>query len=299
MGGMYRIIESLVSIAEANGARFIFNTPVKRIAVDNGRANGVILEDGSQIKADVVVANADLPYVYRNLLPDKAPADRLDRMKYTCSAITFYWGVDKVYPQLDTHNLFVAGDYRASINRVFKDKSLPDEPNFYVHAPTRIDPSAALKGSDTLMVLVPAGRLKEKTEQDWDLFRTQARSAVLERLAELGMADLEDQIKFEVSYSPRTYKRMYNLAKGAAFGSINHNLLQVGYLRPHNRHHRYRNLFFTGGSTHPGNGLPLVLLSAKLTSERILNEIGIPQLQRGFEFMPIGVPAKSVVYEEG
>jgi len=246
----------------------------------------------------VVVANADLPYVYRKLLPDKAPANRIGRKKLTCSAIMFYWGVDRVYSQLETHNLFVARNYRASLDRVFKDKSLPEEPNFYVHAPTRTDPTAAPPGKDTLMVLVPVGRLSDKEEQDWSLLRSQARSAVLDRLAELGMTDLESQINFEVSYSPRTYQSMYNLEKGAAFGSINHNFLQTGFLRPHNRHSQYRNLFFTGGSTHPGSGLPLVLLSAKLTSERIFDEIGIPELQRGFEFMPTGVPAKDLIFEE-
>jgi phytoene desaturase len=159
IGGMYRIIESLVSIAQSYGAQFIYNAPVERIAVDHHHAKGVFLKDGTYLKADIIVANADLPYVYRHLLPDKSLADRLDRKKYTCSAIMFYWGVKKVYPQLDIHNLFVAGDYCASLNQVFKDKSLPDQPNFYIHTPTRIDPAAAPPGHDTLMALVPAGRL--------------------------------------------------------------------------------------------------------------------------------------------
>jgi phytoene desaturase len=277
IGGMHRIVESLVSIARAHGAQFVTNTPVKQIEVDGSRASGIVLEDGSRLSADVIVANADLPYVYRHLLPDKNQADRLERLKYTCSAIMFYWGVDKVYPQLETHNLFVAGDYRGSFDRVFKDKSLPDEPNFYVHAPTRVDPSAAPSGQDTLMVLVPASRLDHASEQDWRTLQSRARSAVLRRLGDLGVTDLEEHLKFEASYTPRTWLSMYNLAKGAAFGSINHNFLQVGYLRPQNRHRRYRNLYFAGGSTHPGNGLPLVLLSARLTTERILKEVGVPR----------------------
>jgi phytoene desaturase len=287
MGGMYRIVESLVSIAQAHGVRFVYNTPVKQIEVDGRRATGVILQDGSRLSADVIVANADLPYVYRHLLPDKAKADRLDRMKYTCSAIMFYWGVDRVYPQLELHNLFVADDYRASFDRVFKDYSLPDEPNFYVHAPARTDPSAAPSGQDTLMILVPVSRLDDAAEQDWKALQSCARSAVLRRLADMGVTDLEEHLKFEVSYTPRTWLSMYNLAKGAAFGSINHNFLQLGYLRPKNRHGRYRNLYFAGGSTHPGNGLPLVLLSARLTAERILKEVGAPQMSRAFTSIPL------------
>jgi phytoene desaturase len=294
MGGMYRVIDSIVSIAETYGVQFVYNKPVEKIDVCKGHAKGVLLKDGTYLKADVVVANADLPYVYRNLLPDKSAADRLDRKKYTCSAIMFYWGVEKVYPQLDTHNLFVARNYCASLNQVFKDKSLPDHPNFYIHAPTRTDPSAAPPGHDTLMALVPAGRLEDSAQQDWQKLQSRARLAVLQRLYQMGLTDLEQKIKFEVSYTPITYQNMYNLAKGAAFGSLNHNFLQVGYLRPHNRHRQYQNLYFAGGSTHPGNGLPLVLLSAKLTSERILNEVGIPRLPKRITF----APAKTFIASE-
>ena len=274
MGGLYRVIESLVRIAAAHGVEFIYNTQVARIEVENRRASSVVLGDGSRVAADVIVANADLPYVYKNLLPDKAAAERLERKKYTCSALMFYWGVDKTYPQLGTHNVYLAGDYRASFDRIFEDKSLPEEPSFYVHAPARVDPSAAPSGADTLFVLVPAGHLEEG--QDWEALKSRARSAVLDRLAKDGVRDIESHLKFEVSYTPREWMSLYNLAKGAAFG-LSHNFTQVGYLRPQNRHPRYRNLYFAGSSTHPGTGLPMVLLSAKLTTERILKEAGVHQ----------------------
>ena len=276
VGGIYRVIESLASIAEAHGVHFVYNTPVKQIEVDGNRATGVVLQDGSHMSADVIVANADLPYVYSHLLPDRAEADHLERLKYTCSALMFYWGVDRVYPQLGTHNVFLADDYRTSFDRIFNDHLLPDEPSFYVHAPVRTDASAAPAGEDTLMVLVPAGHLDATIAQDWHALQARARSAVIRRLAaSVGIVDLEQHLKFEVSYTPRDWFSMYNLAKGAAFG-LSHNFMQVGYLRPHNRHHRYSNLYFVGSSTHPGTGLPMVLLSARLTTERILKEIGVP-----------------------
>jgi phytoene dehydrogenase-like protein len=143
-------------------------------------------------------------------------------------------------------------------------------------APARTDPSAAPLGQDTLMVLVPAGHLDTGIDQDWHKLQARARSAVINRLAaSVGVVDLEQHLKFEVSYTPCDWLSMYNLAKGAAFG-LSHNFMQVGYLRPHNRHHRYSNLYFVGSSTHPGTGLPMVLLSARLTTERILKEIGVP-----------------------
>jgi phytoene desaturase len=275
LGGIYRVIESLARVAELQGVRFMYNVSVQQIEVDGNRATGVVLQDGSRLSADVIVANADLPYVYSNLLPASAEARHLERLKYTCSAIMFYWGVDKVYSQLGTHNVFLADDYRTSFDRIFNDHLLPDEPSFYVHAPARTDPSAAPVGEDTLMVLVPAGHLDAGIAQDWDALHARARSAVIHRLAKsVGIVDLEQHLKFEVSYNPRDWFSMYNLAKGAAFG-LSHNFMQVGYLRPHNRHHRYGNLYFVGSSTHPGTGLPMVLLSARLTTERILKESGV------------------------
>lgn len=275
-GGLYRVIESLEAIARAKGVRFLYNTPVRRIKVDNHRATGVTLQDDSTLSADVIVTNADLPYAYRDLLPDAKAAKHLEQLKYTSSAIMFYWGVNKVYPQLGTHNVFLCGDYRASFDRIFQAHTLPDEPSFYIHAPARTDLSAAPDKQDTLMVLVPVGHMDDSTRQDWNTMQIQARTAVLSRLAKLDMGDLERHLKFEVSYTPQDWQTRYNLAKGAAFG-LSHNFMQVGYLRPQNRHPRYRNLYFAGGSTHPGTGLPLVLISARLTTERILKEIGIPQ----------------------
>jgi len=166
--------------------------------------------------------------------------------------------------------------------------------DFYIHAPTRTDPTAEPAGQDTLMVLVPCGRVEKKNDQDWQAMQSQARQAVFQRLGEFGMSDLEAHLKFEVSCTPHSWLKMYNLTKGAAFGSINHNFLQVGYLRSQNRHPHYENLYFVGGSTHPGNGLPLALMSAKLTSERIFKEVGIPQQQRKLSF----VPAKMVLEDE-
>jgi phytoene desaturase len=274
MGGLYQVIESLAGIAQGLGVRFEYDAPVRRIEVAGSRATGVTLANGARLSADVVIANADLPYVYRELLPDLAAAEALERKKYTCSALMFYWAVDRVYPQLGTHNVFLAGDYRASFDRIFRDHDLPAEPSFYLHAPARVDPAAAPAGQDTLYVLVPVGHLDDRAPQDWHALRAQARRAVLGRLARLGMADLEHHLKFEVSYAPRDWLSLYNLAKGSAF-SLSHDFWQVGYLRPRNQHTRYRNLYFVGGSTHPGTGLPIVLLSGRLTAERVLADAGL------------------------
>ncbi len=268
MGGMYRVIESLVGIAEKQGVRFLYNSPVRQIEVDGRRATGILLENGKSMRADVVIANADLPYAYGNLLPDVAPARRLEHKEYTCSAIMFYWGMDKIFPQVEHHNIFLSDDYRPSFDRIFKDRTLPEAPSFYVHAPARTDPAAAPVGQDTLLILVPCGHIVDGDSQDWAALKARARSFVLKRLSQAGMPDLKQHIKFEIAYTPRDWAERFNSAKGTAFG-LSHNVWQVGYFRPHNRHARYKNLYFVGGSTHPGTGLPMVLLSAKLVEERI------------------------------
>ncbi len=270
-GGMFRIVKKLLNEAQLYGVHFHYNKPVMNIRVNGKRTESVILEDGSEIKADIIIANADLPYVYRKLLPDKGKSRRIDRMRYSCSAICFHWGLDKVYPQLGHHSVFLSDGFRDGLNSIFRDKSVSDKPSFYVHAPCRTDPSAAPKDQDTISIVVGAGHVDKKKKQDWDDLQKKTRRAVLKRLNQLGLEDIEDHIKFEISFTPENWENACNISRGSVFGSLAHNILQMGYFRPHNQHNRYKNLFFVGGSTHPGNGIPNVLLSAKLTAERILN----------------------------
>ena len=272
-GGLYRVIEAMTALAERNGATVCVNAPVRQIRVDGDTVTGVELESGEELTADVVIANADLPYVYDQLLPPSAEARRLQKLNYTSSALTYYWGVQGVCDSLGAHNVYLAGDYRASFDSIFHGHTLPDAPSFYVHAPARLDPSAAPPGDDSLMVLVPVSHLDDDHPQDWRALRDRARAAVLDRLARAGLPDLAGRIKFEVAYTPCDWQSRFNLARGAAF-SLSHTFGQVGYLRPRNQHARFRNLFFTGGSTHPGAGLPIVLLSARHTSARVLRWLG-------------------------
>ena len=279
MGGMYAAIEALVKIAERLGVKFIYNAPVKRIITNHSKVLGVILENGTPMTADIFVGNADLPYIYKELLPQNHETQKLENKLYTCSTIMFYWGVDKAYPQIAHHNVFLGSNYKASFDQIFKDHTLPEVPSFYVHAPARTDPAAAPEGEETLYVLVPVGHLDAGAEQDWEALVNRARETVFARLAkEMGATDLREHIKFEIVYQPKVWKERFNLEKGAAFG-LSHNFWQVGYLRPKNRHKEYKNLYFSGASTHPGTGLPIVLLSAKLTTERILKEAGTISVQ--------------------
>ncbi len=273
-GGMYSIVDKICSLAEDLGVKFFYNDPVEKIEADHNQVKGIVLKSGERKMADFVVANADLPYVYSGLLPENRFGKRLNRMKYTCSAIVFHWGLKKIYPQLGHHSIFLSDRYSDNLKLIFRKKSLSSEPSFYVHAPVRSDPGAAPEGQDTLSVIIPAGHLDNRYEQDWVKMKNEARKSVIARLVKAGLADLEENIKFEISFLPGTWQTMFNLSRGATFGSLSHHIMQMGYFRPHNQHKHYRNMFFVGGSTHPGNGVPLVLLSAQLTTERILKMAG-------------------------
>jgi len=297
-GGLARIADALAATAQAAGVRFLYSTEVDKIQVSGSHVTGVTLKGGGvhggcdsegaaqrgggvTLTADVVVCAADLPWAYRNLLPDRGPADSMAKLKYTSSAIMFYWGVDRQYLQLETHNMFLAQDFKGSFDDIFRQHQLPEEPSFYVNVPSRIDASAAPAGHDTLMVLVPCGCLQEPSSRplgpvdvdpqaSWAEAVLRARKTVLARLrSDKGITDLDQHIRFEQVYTPHDWAHRFNLERGSCFG-LSHTFLQLGFFRPHNQHAEYRNLFFAGCSTHPGSGLPNVLLSARLCVERLL-----------------------------
>ena len=271
-GGMYSVVEALMELARRAGVEFEFNTSVARIEVNGGQARGVVLSDGRTLKSDTVLANADLPYVYKDLLPADGRAEQLERKRFSCSVVSFFWGVDKKYEQLPAHTLFLADDYRENFNSIIRDLDLPANPCLYIHAPARLDPAMAPQGQDTVIAIVPVGHMSENGEQDWAEIRDRAREQVFRRLATLGITDLEEHLKFEVNYTPLSWRKRYNLMKGSTHG-LCHNLTQLGYFRPSNRHSHYHNLYFVGASTHPGTGMPTAMVSGRLAAERIMDDM--------------------------
>jgi phytoene dehydrogenase-like protein len=127
-------------------------------------------------------------------------------------------------------------------------------------------------GQDTLTAIVPVGHMNGRQDYDWRGLMQGARQAVFERLALLGITDLEQHIKFETCFTPLSWRKRYNLARGSTHG-LCHNLLQLGYFRPGNRHPRYHNLYFVGASTHPGTGMPTALISARLVAQRMMEDL--------------------------
>jgi phytoene desaturase len=192
---------------------------------------------------------------------------------FSCSTINFLWGTDREYPEIRPHTLFLSDHYRRNFDAIQREKTMAEEPSVYVHAPTRLDPGLAPRGGDTLIAIVPVGHLNEESTQDWDDLKRRARNAALLRLGSLGVTDLDEHLKFEMCFTPKDWRERFNLVRGATHG-LAHSLLQMGYFRPHNRHARYRNLYFAGASTHPGTGLPTAIVSGRLVAERVMEDLG-------------------------
>jgi phytoene desaturase (3,4-didehydrolycopene-forming) len=163
IGGFYKVVEALVNIGKRHSVNYRLSTPVQKINVSaDGRATGVTLASGEVLDASLVVCNADLVYSYNTLLPPSpAKAAALSARETSCSSISFYWGLNGKIPELGTHNIFLAGEYKESFDAIFHNHTLPDEPSFYVNVPSRVDPSAAPEGKDAVIVLLPIGHLLE------------------------------------------------------------------------------------------------------------------------------------------
>lgn len=271
-GGMYSLVNALVTLARQAGVTFQFHTPVERIDVNGSTARGVFLTNKEYLAADIVLANADLPYVYQKLLPQDGMIQKLLRKDYSCSTLSFFWGLDKPIDTLGAHTLFLADDYQGTFKSITRDYGLPPNPSLYLHVPTRLDPAMAPLGEDTLIAVVPVGHMNDSKPQDWEKVRDEARGKIFERLIKYGVTGIEPHIKFEMTYTPLSWQKRYNLMKGATHG-LSHTLAQLAYFRPKNRHARYHNLYFAGASTHPGTGLPTAMISGRLVANRIIDEL--------------------------
>jgi phytoene desaturase (3,4-didehydrolycopene-forming) len=266
--------------------KYHLNTPISQILLsdDGKRARGVILENGETLTTDVVIVNADLIYAYSNLLPQTAYAKSLTKREASCSSISFYWALNKQIPELSAHNIFLAEDYKESFDSIFKKHQIPDEPSFYVNVPSRVDPSAAPAGCDSVVVLVPVGHLLDSAsethkgtpsspavKQDWNTMVSIARKTILKTIESRLHISLSEHIVHETLNTPLSWKDTFNLDRGAILG-LSHSFFNVLCFRPKTKHSSIEGLHFVGASTHPGTGVPIVLAGARIVAAEVLKE---------------------------
>jgi phytoene desaturase len=272
-GGIYTLASALERLARELGVSIETSSNVRRILVEHGAAQGVVLDDGQVVRSDVVIANSDVVTTYRELLSpvvrNERLVHRLEHVEPSCSGFVLLLGVNKQYPQLAHHNIFFSDNYRAEFDDLFVKRIPLQEPTIYVCATTRTDPSQAPEGHENLFVLVNAPYLTANS--NWERDAQVYRNRILDLLASYFQIDLRDvrgHIVCEAIITPEDFKRKYGANRGSIYG-LSSNQRMAPFTRPGNRSKEIRNLYFVGGSTHPGGGVPLVMLSGKIVAELV------------------------------
>ena len=260
--GMHDITMSLYELALKMGVKFQFGTKVKNIVVHEGRAKGVNTDMGFH-KSDRVVSNMDVVATYKHLLKGQSQPTKLLKQPKSSSALIFYWGVKKVFPQLDLHNIFFAEDYKTEFEHIFKKGTIHHDPTVYVNITSTQKPDDAPEGCQNWFTMI---NVPNNQGQDWDVLIAEARKAILKKLSTQLKTDIEPLIEVEDILDPRTIELRTSSAQGALYGNSSNNKY-AAFLRHANFSKKIKNLYFCGGSVHPGGGIPLCLLSARILSD--------------------------------
>jgi phytoene desaturase len=263
-GGMISITRSLYALAKEIGVLFEFEVPVTRIILERSEALGVLARD-ERTDADLIVCNMDVVPAYRQLMPEQAAPERILSQERSSSAVIFYWGIHKRFEKLELHNIFFAKDYPAEFRAIFDDGDVASDPTIYVNATVKDIASDAPEGCENWFVMVNA---PSNTGQDWDAMTVRIRRDVIRKLEQHLGEPVEPFIEVEQILDPRGIEQRTSSYRGALYGTSS-NSKWSAFLRHPNTAHKIRNLYFCGGSVHPGGGIPLCLNSAKIAAECI------------------------------
>lgn len=269
-GGMATIPASLLKLFLDLGGTVQFNSEVSSIVVENGRASGVRLADGTFELSDAVVSNRDVPASYWNFVGEtnrpSLPNQKIMKWRLGSSCYLIYLGLKKKIDSLMHHNILLSKDYRRSCRQIFEEGVLPEEPLLYVCSPTRTDPTIAPKGKEIVYVLALAPNLKGKT--DWKAEEEDFKRRIFARLEEAGMGIRPEDIELQKTFTPMDFESRYGTFYGNAFG-LAPNFFQSAAFRPATRSKDFKGFYHVGASTHPGTGIPMVLTSGRLVAEQV------------------------------
>lgn len=273
-GGMYELARALVRLAQELGIAVRTGTEVVEVLHRNQQAHGVRLSDGQSIAAATVVLNTDPRYAYQHLLRGQPRiATRLQRLEPSCSGFILLLGVDRIYDQLAHHTIFFSQDYPREFAAIFQKRVPAADPTVYVCATSLSDPHLAPPGHMNLFVLVNAPALTERVR--WAREAPAYRDTIIQKLERMGLSNLRQHIVYEQIITPEDLQQRYHAAGGAIYGLAS-NTRFAAFMRPPLRAHRIQRLYFVGGGTHPGGGIPLVLLSGKAVANRIAVDWPLP-----------------------
>ena len=268
-GGMYNLAKGLGKLMEEMGIPIHLNADVEAIEKAGKRVTGIRMTDGTVHPSDIIVSNMEVIPAYKKLLNEPASFTRkLEKFAPACSGIVLHIGTDKPFPQLAHHNFFYSEDQHKHFDTVFHKKQLPQDPTLYVVAPTRTDPSKAPEGCDNIKILPHIPPLEDGsdiTHEDYVALKDRC----IDKMERCGLTGLRESIVVEDLLTPVDIERMYRSNRGSIYGVVTDWKLNYGFKAPKTSS-RYKNLYFTGGSTNPGGGMPMVVLSGQQCADRII-----------------------------
>jgi phytoene desaturase len=269
-GGIGQLVEAMVKIAKDNNVDFDFNNPVKKIIVKDGKIIGVETEKGIY-DADIVVANADYPYVETNLLDEKYVSydeKYWNKKKIAPSAFLMYLGLNKRLKTLTHHNLYFDSSWDRHFDDIFHNPKWPENPSYYVSCTSKTDKSVAPKDCENVFILIPVAPDLDDTDE----LRKKYSEKILKHLENLTGESIIDSIIFKKIFTHRDFSERYNAFKGTALG-LAHTLRQTAVFRPSHTSKKVKNLYYTGHYNHPGIGVPMVIISSQILAEEINKKI--------------------------
>jgi phytoene desaturase len=261
-GGMIEIPRSLTRLAEELGVQFHLNEPVTKIKTEGSRAMGIVTAKGS-FDFDFVASNADIRPSYTKLLSELPKPKKLLNQPKSSSGIIFYWGVNRTFDELGVHNIFFAENYKREFNSIFKTQTMDSDPTAYVHISSKVAPEDAPAGCENWFVLMNA---PANSGQDWDQLVAETRQNVINKISRILGVDFEKHIVSEDYLDPRRIETRTSSSGGALYGNASNNKF-AAFLRHPNYRPAIKNLYWIGGSVHPGGGIPLCLSSAKIAAK--------------------------------
>ncbi|MES2873546.1 MAG: 1-hydroxycarotenoid 3,4-desaturase CrtD [Bacteroidota bacterium] len=258
-GGMYSIVRSLADLAKLCGVKFHYNTYVDEIELKDRKVSGVRI--GSEVhEADLVVSNMDIWYTYRRLLKNISAPEKILLQERSSSALIFYWSINRTFPELDIHNIFFTEDYENEFQHIWQKKDIYQDPTIYLNISSKIEAADAPPGCENWFTMI---NVPSNSGQNWDVLIDEARRNIVSKLSRILKADISGLIIDEQILDPRKIDSQSFSYQGSLYGSSSNNQF-AAFLRHANFSSKIEGLFFAGGSVHPGGGIPLALLSAKI-----------------------------------
>ena len=268
-GGMHKIVEGMVSVAEEQGVTIQLNSNVEQIAVENGKAKGVIV-NGELLEADVVIGGADYHHIDTKLLDQQYrnySDEYWDKRVMAPSSLLFYIGVDKEIPKLLHHNLFFDEPFHPHAKEIYEEPQWPKKPLFYVSAPSKTDSTVAPKGKENLFLLVPVAPELDDPEE----IREKYYNIIMDRLEKYTGTSIREHVIYKRSFAHSDFKSEYNAFKGNAYGLAN-TLMQTAILKPSLKNKKVSNLYYTGQLTVPGPGVPPSIISGQVVAKEVVKD---------------------------